>query len=346
MPISPENMGAKFRAYAATAKGKALAPFEFDPGPLGAEQVEIKISHCGICHSDLSMLDNEWGMTTYPFVPGHEVVGTIVAAGDQVKRVKIGDRAGLGWYSGSCLACPQCLAGDHNLCVKVEQTMIGRYGGFADRVRCHWLWASPLPSAVETVKAGPLFCGGITVFNPIVQCAVQPTQRVGVIGIGGLGHMALQFLNKWGCEVVAFTSSDAKRQGALKFGAHETVNSRDSGQMQKLAGSLDFILVTANVTLDWAAILGTLAPKGRMHVVGAVPEPIPVPAFTLLAGQKSISGSPLGSPATTAKMLAFCARHGIAPTIEKFPMSRVNEALEHLRAGKARYRIVLENDVG
>jgi len=339
-------MGTKIKAYAATAKGQRLTPFEFDPGPLGAEQVEIKVSHCGICHSDLSMLDNEWGMTTYPFVPGHEVVGTIVAAGDQVKRVKAGDRVGLGWYSGSCLHCPQCLAGDHNLCVNAEQTMIGRYGGFADRVRCHWIWASPLPVAVATAQAGPLFCGGITVFNPIVQCGVQPTQRVGVIGIGGLGHMALQFLNKWGCEVVAFTSSDAKRGDALKFGAHDTVSSRDSAQMQKLAGTLDFILVTANVTLDWAAILNTLAPKGRLHVVGAVPEPIPVAAFTLLAGQKTISGSPLGSPATTAKMLAFCARHGIAPTIEKFPLSRVNEALDHLRAGKARYRIVLENDIG
>lgn len=338
-------MSTKFKAYAATAKGQALTPFEFDPGPLGAEQVEIKVSHCGICHSDLSMLDNEWGFSTYPFVAGHEVAGTIVAAGEQVKRVKAGDRVGLGWFSASCLHCPQCLAGDHNLCATAEQTMIGRYGGFANRVRCHWLWATPVPAALDPVKVGPLFCGGITVFNPIVQCGVQPTQRVGVIGIGGLGHLALQFLNKWGCEVVAFTSSDAKRQDALKFGAHLTVSSRDSAQMQGLAGSLDFILVTANVTLDWNAILGTLAPKGRLHVVGAVPEPIPVPAFTLLGGQKAISGSPLGSPATTAKMLAFCARHGIAPTIEKFPMSRVNEALEHLRAGKARYRIVLENDI-
>lgn len=338
-------MNTKFNAYAAPAKGQALTPFEFDPGPLGEEQVEIKVSHCGICHSDLSMLDNKWGMSAYPFVPGHEVVGTIVAAGNQVKRVKVGDRVGLGWFSGSCMACPQCLAGDHNLCATAEPTMIGRFGGFADRVRCHWIWASPLSAALDTAKAGPLFCGGITVFNPIVQCGVQPTQRVGVIGIGGLGHLALQFLNKWGCEVVAFTSSDSKRQDALRLGAHDTVNSRDSAQMQKLAGSLDFILVTANVTLDWPVIINALAPKGRLHVVGAVPEPIPVAAFSLLAGQKAISGSPLGSPATTTKMLSFCARHGIAPIIEKFPMLRVNEALEHLRAGKARYRIVLENDI-
>ena len=338
-------MSTKFRAYAAPAKGQALTPFEFDPGPMGGEQVEIKVSHCGLCHSDLSMLDSEWGRSAYPFVAGHEVVGTIVAAGDQVKRVKAGDRVGLGWFSGSCMACPQCLAGDHNLCTTVEQTIVGRYGGFADRVRCHWLWAIPLPPGIDTVKAGPLFCGGITVFNPIVQCGVQPTQRAGVIGIGGLGHLALQFLNKWGCEVVAFTSSDSKRQDALKFGAHDTVNSRDSSQMRKLAGSLDFILVTANVTLDWPVITSSLAPRGRLHVVGVVPEPIPVVAFSLISEQKAISGSPLGSPATTAKMLTFCARHGIAPTIEKFPMSRVNDALEHLRAGKARYRIVLENDL-
>ena len=338
-------MSTTFKAYAVTAQGKPLTPFEYNPGPLGDEQVEIKVSHCGICHSDLSMINNEWGMSAFPFVPGHEVVGTIAAAGSHVKRVKVGDRVGLGWYSRSCLSCPQCLSGDHNLCPNNEQTMVGRHGGFADRVRCHWLWATPLPAAVDPVKAGPLFCGGITVFNPIVQCGVQPTQRVGVIGIGGLGHMALQFLNKWGCEVIAFTSSDSKRQDALNFGAHDTVNSRDSAQMQKLAGSLDFILVTANVTLDWATIIATLAPKGRLHIVGAVPEPIPVVAFTLLAGQKTVSGSPLGSPATTTKMLAFCARHGIAPTIEKFPMSKVNEALEHLRAGKARYRIVLENDI-
>jgi uncharacterized zinc-type alcohol dehydrogenase-like protein len=213
-------------------------------------------------------------------------------------------------------------------------------------VRCHWLWATPLPEALDPIKIGPLLCGGITVFNPIVQCGVQPTHRVGVIGIGGLGHMALQFLNKWGCEVVAFTSSDSKREEALKLGAHRTVNSRDSAQMAKLAGSLDFILVTVNVPLDWPVIINALAPKGRLHVVGAVLEPIPVAAFSLIMGQKSISGSPVGSPSTMATMLAFCARHGIAPMVEKFPMSCVNEAFEHLRAGKARYRIVLENDIG
>jgi uncharacterized zinc-type alcohol dehydrogenase-like protein len=190
-----------------------------------------------------------------------------------------------------------------------------------------------------------LFCGGITVFNPIVQFAVQPTDRVGVIGIGGLGHLALQFLNKWGCEVTAFTSTGAKADEARKLGAHAVVNSRDPSELEAVAGTFDFILSTVNVDLDWDAYLGALAPRGRLHSVGAVPSPLPIPAFTLLAGQKSVSGSPLGSPATTASMLEFCARHGIAAQTEHFPLSRVNEAFEHLRAGKARYRIVLDNDL-
>lgn len=338
-------MSTKFKAYAASAKGEKLKPFEFDPGPLRDEQVEIKVSHCGVCHSDLSMLDNEWAQTTYPFVPGHEVVGTVVAAGGKVKRVRTGQRVGLGWFSESCMACPQCLSGNQNLCPTGEQTIVHRHGGFADRVRCHWAWAVPVPDQFDTKKSGPLFCGGITVFNPIVQCGVQPTDRVGVLGIGGLGHLALQFLNKWGCEVYAFTSSDAKRDEALKLGAHYVVNSRDDNQLKKITGALNFILSTVNVPLPWDAILGTLAPKGRLHIVGVVPEPVPVAAFSLIGGQKSISGSPLGSPATTAKMIDFCARHGIAPIVEVFPLSHVNEAFAHLRAGKARYRLVLENDI-
>jgi len=334
------------KAYAALGKGQPLQPFEYDAGPLKPEQVEIKVSHCGLCHSDLSVLDNDWGFSTYPLVAGHEVVGTVTAAGPAVKRVKVGDRVGLGWFSGSCMSCPQCLAGDHNLCATVESTIVGRHGGFADRVRCNWEWATPLPAAIESVSAGPLFCGGITVFNPIVQFGVRPTDRVGVVGIGGLGHLAVQFLNKWGCEVVAFTSTEAKHAEALRLGAHRAVSSKDTDGLKQLAGSLDFILVTANVTLPWDLYLGALAPKGRLHFVGAVLEPVPVAAFSLIFGQKSMSGSPVGSPATTARMIAFCARHNIAPIVEKYPLSRVNDALDRLRSGRARYRVVLENDLG
>ena len=338
-------MSATIKAYAALEKGAPLQPFEYDAGPLKPEQVEIAVTHCGICHSDLSMIDAEWGMSKYPLVPGHEVVGTISAVGDQAKGLKVGQRVGLGWYSGSCMSCRQCLSGDQHLCAKSEATIVGRHGGFADRVRAHWAWATPLPDGLDSAKVGPLFCGGATVFNPIVSFGVKPTDRVGVIGIGGLGHMALQFLNKWGCEVHAFTSSDSKQDEAIKLGAHKVVNSRDSSAMRRIKGSLDFIISTVNVPLDWNAIIESLGPKGRLHLVGAVLQPIPVSAFSLIGGQKSISGSPVGSPSLAATMLDFCARHDIAPVTENFKLSDVNDAMEHLRAGKARYRLVLENDL-
>ena len=294
------------------------------------------------------MLDNDWGMTKYPFVPGHEVVGKIKAVGEHVTDRKVGQRVGLGWFSGSCTACDNCLSGDHNLCsdsLRSESTIVHRHGGFADRVRAHWVWTQPLPETLDYKKAGPLFCGGITVFNPIVQNNVQPTDHVGVIGIGGLGHLALAFLNKWGCEVTAFTSSDSKREEALKLGAHKIVNTRDKEQLKKIAGSLNFVLSTVNATLDWNEYIGTLAAKGRFVTVGIVTEPIQLAAFPLIGGQKSFGGSPLGSPSTVEKMIDFSARHSIAPVTESFKMSEINEAFEHLKAGKARYRIVLTNDI-
>ena len=332
------------RAYAAAEAGAKLERFEYDPGPLAPDGVEIDVTACGICHSDLSMLNNDWGMTTFPFVPGHEVIGTVAAVGDQVTNLSPGQTVGLGWVSGSCMACTQCLSGNHNLCSGNESTIVGRHGGFADKVRCSAAWAIPLPDGVDAKKAGPLFCGGLTVFNPLVQFDVKPTDRVGVIGIGGLGHFALQFCNKWGCEVTAFTSTAAKADEAHRMGAHNIVNSRDADELDAIAGSLDFIISTVNVDLEWDRYLAALGPKGRFHVVGAVVQPIPVQAFALLMGQKSVSGSPVGSPVTTAQMLEFCARHGIEAVTEHFPLSEVNAAMEHLAAGKARYRIVLEND--
>jgi uncharacterized zinc-type alcohol dehydrogenase-like protein len=332
-------------------KGK-LVPFAYDPGDLGPEQIEVEVTHCGICHSDLSLLNNEWGMTAYPFVPGHEIIGRVTAAGTAVRGLPgllanpVGKTVGIGWYSGSCMACQACMSGNHNLCSTAESTMLGRFGGYANRIRCHWGWAIPLPDSLDPAKAGPLFCGGITVFNPLVANDVKATDRVAVIGIGGLGHMALQFLNKWGCEVYAFSSNRAKYAEILAMGAHHVVDSRNSADLANLTGKLDFVLSTVNVNLDWMAMLNTLGPKGKLHFVGVVPDPIPVPLFPLISAQKSIAGSPLGSPATTMKMLEFCARHNIAPITETFKMSQANQALEHLESGQARYRIVLENDLG
>ena len=332
----------KVQAYAALEPKSKLTPFEYETEPLGPEEVDIKVAYCGICHSDLSMINNDWGTSQYPLVPGHEIIGEIVAAGTAVKNVSVGDFVGLGWYSSSCMSCYQCMDGAHHLCSKSESTIVGRHGGFADHVRAHWSWAIPLPEGMDLSKAGPLLCGGITVFNPIVLNGVQPTDTVGVIGIGGLGHMAIKFLKHWGCEVIAFSSNPDKREQILQMGASLVVNSKSRDELKGVRGKLNFILNTTNVTLDWSIYLSTLAPKGRLHTVGAVLEPMAIPAFSLIGGEKSVGGSPLGSPALNQTMLEFCVRHDIYPIVEEFPMDRVNEAIQHLKDGKARFRIVLK----
>lgn len=334
-------MPTKVHAYAAHKPGGTLEPFEYELGELGDQEVDINVEYCGICHSDLSMLDNEWGITQYPFVPGHEVVGTIAAVGKTVTRLQVGQRVGLGWFSHSCMTCEWCMSGDHNLCLTAEGTIIGRPGGFADKVRAHQEWVTPLPSQLDAAKAGPLFCGGITVFNPIVQLGIKPTDRVGVIGIGGLGHMALRFLHAWGCDVTAFSTSPDKEAEARELGAHHFINSRDPEALKSVENSFDLILSTINADMDWNIYIAALRPKGRLHLVGVTPSPVSSQIFPMILGQKSISASPLGSPATVAKMIGFAARHGVEPITETFPFAQVNEAMDKLRNGKPRYRLVL-----
>jgi len=332
------------RAWAASGPGKNLEPFSFDLGPLGSEDVEIRVEHCGLCHSDLSMWENEWGRSVYPLVPGHEVIGRVVACGSHVRGVREGQRVGLGWFAKSCMQCIQCLGGDYHLCREAQGTIVGRHGGFAERVRCHWVWALPLPEALAPELSGPLFCGGITVFSPLLEYNIRPTDHVGVVGIGGLGHMALQFLHAWGCDVTAFTSHSTKAQDLRAMGAHRVVGSSDDAALASIAGSVDFLLVTTSASLDWPRFLQVLAPHGRLHFVGAVLEPLNLPAFGLIGGQKEVSGSPLGRITTVKHMLGFAARHSLSPIVERFPMSQVNEAFAYLRSGKPRYRIVLDAD--
>jgi uncharacterized zinc-type alcohol dehydrogenase-like protein len=332
------------RAWAAHAPGSPLEPFEYDPGALAADEVEIAVEHCGICHSDLSLVDNEWGRTRYPFVPGHEAVGRIAALGAAVPGLVPGQRVGLGWNARSCLHCRECVAGRQHLCARVQGTLAGRHGAFAERVRAQWLWAVPLPDGLDGREAGPLMCGGITVFSPLREFGIAPTARVGVVGIGGLGHMALKFCRAWGCEVTAFTTSPDKADEARSFGAHHVVSTHDPDALKALSGRFDLVLDTVNAPLDWNAYLGTLAPGGRLHVVGAVLEPIVVAATGLMRAQRSLSASPTGSRSAIDAMLAFAARHTLNPQTEHYPMARVNEALDRLRAGRARYRIVLDAD--
>lgn len=181
------------KAWAAKGPKQKLELYEYDPGDLNSDEVEIQDEKCGICHSDLSIIDNEWGISSYPVVPGHETIGRVVALGSAAKGLKIGQRVGVGWGAGSCMHCRECLSGDQNLCAENVPTIVGHQGGFADRVRAQWPWAIPLPESLAGMEAGPLLCGGVTVFGPLQQFGIKPTDRVGVVGIGGLGHMALQF---------------------------------------------------------------------------------------------------------------------------------------------------------
>ncbi len=332
----------KINAYAAMEAGGPLEPYEYDAGELLSNHVEIDIIACGLCHSDLSMINNDWRGSRYPLVAGHEAIGTISQIGTAVTHLEIGQVVGVGWNGQSCLHCSPCLSGSQQRCLS-GRTTISLKGGFANRLRVQDVWAVPLPEGMDTQSAGPLFCGGITVFAPFIDYDVKPTDRVAVIGIGGLGHLALQFARAWGCEVTAFTSSMDKEVELRKLGAHHVANSRDEEAMKALRGQYDFILSTVNVSLDWAKFMSTLAPKGQLITVGAVDKPMGIPAFSMISGQKSVGGSDTGAPDMVAKMLQFCTRHNISPVVEYFPMSNINEAIDHLKSGQARYRIVLTN---
>jgi uncharacterized zinc-type alcohol dehydrogenase-like protein len=228
-----------------------------------------------------------------------------------------------------------------NLCAKRQPTIIGRHGGFSDKVRAYWGWSLPIPNGVDPCSAGPLMCGGGTAFLPFVTHCIKPTDRV---GIGGLGHLAVKFSHAWGCEVTAFTSSPSKREEAPLLGAYKTVSSVDVKELKAISGTLNFLLVTVDASLEWDPLIGTLAPKGSLHLVGVVTEAMKVKTGGLLSWQRSISASPMPSPVVLTQMMEFCARHGIAPQVEHFPMSRTNDALDHLRSVKARYRVVLDTD--
>lgn len=329
-------------AYAANKPGDALELIEVPLNNLETTQVEIAVEHCGICHSDLSMLSNDWGISSYPLVAGHEVIGTVSNLGSNVSGLNNGDRVGLGWHSGYCNSCSTCLQGDQNMCASAQATIIGRHGGFAQTVRAEASSVVKIPESVNPKTAGPLLCGGITVFNPLVQFDIPSTASVGVIGIGGLGHLAIKFASAFGCHVTAFTSSEDKMQEAKEMGADSCVNSRSKDDIEQAANSIDLLLSTVNVPLEWDTYLGTLKPKGRLHLLGAVLEPLPISVMSILSKQLSVSASPVGSPATIAKMLEFAGRHKIEPIAEHFKFENINEAIKKLESGKARYRIILE----
>jgi len=273
-------------------------------------------------------------------VPGHEIIGLISAVG-ALASLRVGDRVGMGWQRSACHACDLCREGNENLCLQQQATCVGAMGGFAQRIRADERFVFPIPPGLDPATTAPLLCGGVTVFSPLRRWRVGKGANVGVIGIGGLGHLALRFLRAMGCHTTAFTSSPDKRGEAGRLGAEAAASSTDAREIRAHAGRFDFLLCTVPARMDWITYLQTLRPNGVLCLVGAPPGLMQIPPAQLLTGQRVICGSDIGSPATIREMLAFAAEHGIAAEIETAPLPEANAALQRVRDNRVRYRMVL-----
>ena len=331
-------------AFAAQRACSTLQPHRYSAGVLLPAEVDIAISHCGVCHSDLHLIDNDWGVSTHPLVPGHEIIGTIIRAGEQAAGLRLGQRVGVGWLAGSCMGCEQCREGNENLCAQPRPTCVGRHGGYARRVRVDARFASPIPDSLPSESAAPLLCAGITVFAPLSRRGPKKNSRVGVVGLGGLGHLAVQFARAMGCAVTIFSSTASKEKESRDFGADHFVDLSRQGALAAEKSTCDFILVTVPVDLPWGQYVNVLKPNGALCIVGASPGELRVPLFGLLEGQKSIGGSAIGSNAEIREMFHFSAKHAIMPMTEVYPMKDVNNVLTRLRQNRVRYRAVLANE--
>ena len=278
--------------FAAHAAGAELLPYKYDPGDIKQNEVEIAISHCGICRSDIHMVDNDWGTSQYPLIPGHEIVGKVAATGTAVLGLNVGDRVGVGWQASSCGFCEWCLQGAENLCAESQGTCVHRNGGYADRVRVNSRFVFLIPEGLESERAAPLLCGGITVYNPIRAHGIHPASRVGIVGIGGLGHLAVQFAHAFGAEVTAFSMSPAKEADARSLGADSFVNTRESKTLKKLAGHFDFILSTIEADQDWGAYVAALASQWHAVLCRCAAERAGAAGFPVGLGAEGDCGQP------------------------------------------------------
>lgn len=327
-------------SYAALSAGSPLEQWSYEPGALGPAEVEVEVTHCGICHTDLHLIDNDLGISAYPLVPGHEIVGIVTDLGNAVHHLARGQRVGIGWQRGSCLECEWCLDSQENLCTHSRPTCLAGYGGFARSVRSDSHFAVPIPDGLSSESAAPMLCAGITVFNPLKKYG-RKSMRVGVIGIGGLGHLALHFARAMDMKVYAISTSPDKQEEALRFGADEFVVSSDVDAVSRLAGKFNLLLSTATAELDWPAWLNVLRPNGTFCLLGASPGPVTLPVLPMIFGQYCFTASVVGSPARIFEMLQFAADHGIETAVETCPMQEVNRALTKVRQNQARYRVVL-----
>ncbi len=325
------------------ALGQALEPLTYEAPPLGEHDVRVAVSHCGVCYTDVHGIDDFYRITTFPFVPGHEIVGQVEARGTAVTDLREGDRAGIGWQGRSCGRCRWCAEGEVQLCYDIaEMGTWERHGGFADSVTVDAGFVYPLPAGLPSDVAAVLMCAGIAVFNPLRTHARTAGRRLGIYGLGGLGHLAIQFGRALGYDVTAFSASAAKEADALALGANRFVVTGDRGRLRPLDFEFDLVLCTAHGTVDWQEMLSLLEKRGQLVLVG-FPE-VSTWSRDLVAHEVSITGSFLGNSATMRDMLAFAEAHGISPLIEPMPMERANDAIDRLRAGLAHYRIVLTRE--
>lgn len=339
------------RGYAATSATSAVAPFSFPRREPLPNDVQIEILYCGVCHSDLHTVRNEWQNTIYPVVPGHEIVGRVTAVGEKVKRFKPGDLAGVGCIVDSDRTCPNCRAGLEQYCdsgfigtYNGEDKHLGgvTYGGYSEKIVVDEYFVLRIPSNLNLAAVAPLLCAGITTYSPLHHWKVGKGQKVGIVGLGGLGHMGVKLAHAMGAHVVLFTTSPGKKEDAARLGASEVVVSKDPQQMAKHAGSFDFILDTVSAQHDMNAYLDLLKRDGTLTLVGAPEKPLPIAAFSLIFKRRQFAGSLIGGIPETQEMLDFCGQHGIVSDIEIIPIQQINPAYERMLKSDVKYRFVID----
>jgi alcohol dehydrogenase (NADP+) len=339
------------KAFAALTQTSPLAPFNFQRRDPGAHDVQIQILFCGVCHTDVHIARNEWHGTTYPCVPGHEILGRVVKTGAQVKKFKEGDIAAVGCMVDSCRACESCREGLEQFCERGatftynapdKHTGGITYGGYSDSVVVDESYALRVPENLDLAAAAPLLCAGITTYSPLRHWQAGKGKKVGIVGLGGLGHMGVKLASAFGAHVVLFTTSPGKTQDARRLGAHEVVVSRNQDEMKKHLNSFHFILDTVSAQHDINAYLALLKRDGTLTQVGAPPEPLPVNVFSLLTGRRQFAGSLIGGIQETQEMLDFCGEHNITCDIELIPIQKINEAYDRLVKNDVKYRFVID----
>jgi uncharacterized zinc-type alcohol dehydrogenase-like protein len=339
------------KAYAAQSPTSALAPFQIERRAPRPRDVQLEILYCGVCHSDIHMARNEWKQTIYPVVPGHEIVGRVTAVGEKAKKFKVGDVVGVGVMVDSCGECGNCKKGLQQYCTvgmvltySAHDRITGdiTYGGYSKQIVVDEDYVLRLSDKLPLAEVAPLLCAGITTYSPLRHWKVGKGHKLGVVGLGGLGHMALKFGASFGAEVTMLSTSPEKEADARRLGAHNFAVTRDAAQVKKLAGYFDFIIDTASAKHDYDMYLGLLATDGVMMCVGAPPAPAEVPIFTLIDRRRSLAGSGIGGIPETQEMLDYCAKHGITSDVEMIDIADINKAYERVMKGDVRYRFVID----